>query len=354
MLHSAGNKIRALVVDDSALMRQLITKALTEDGEIDVVGTAADPIEAREKIKKLNPDVLTLDIEMPNMDGLSFLEKIMRLRPMPVVMVSTLTAAGADATIRALELGAIDFHLKPTRADRFLAEAAEIREKVKAAAKAQFPVTRDPRSGKNAIDPIQPSAGYRPDARLIAIGSSTGGVEALHVLLSRFPQNCPPTVITQHMPEHFTQAFASRLDQKIRPHVTEAFDNAIFEPGSVVIAPGGSRHLRIVRSGRRWQCRLNEEPPISGHRPSVDCLFESVAECAGHQAIGVILTGMGADGAKGLRMIHDRGGRTLGQSKESCVVYGMPRVAREMGAVDEELPIDRIPDAIFRICQHEA
>lgn len=348
------DRVRALVIDDSALMRQLISKALTETDEIDVVGTAVDPIDAREKIKKLNPDVLTLDVEMPNMDGISFLEKLMRLRPMPVVMISTLTAAGADATLRALELGAVDFHQKPTRADKFSEEAAVIREKVLAAAAVRL--GSGPSSSSKSKDGgvIKTPVGFVPGSRLIAIGSSTGGVEALHVLLSRFPANCPPTVITQHMPEHFTGAFATRLDQKIEPRVREATDNAAVEPGTVLIAPGGGQHMRVVRTGGRWQCRLIAGPPISGHRPSVDCLFESVAESAGRQAVGVILTGMGADGAKGMKMMHDQGAKTIGQSQASCVVYGMPRMAKEMGGVDEELPLERIAEAIFRNCQTSA
>jgi len=349
MIMRNKDKVRVLVVDDSALMRQLISKALVETDEIEVVGTAVDPLDAREKIKKLNPDVLTLDVEMPNMDGISFLEKIMRLRPMPVVMISTLTAAGAEATLRALELGAVDFHQKPTRADMFSAEAAEIRAKVLTAARVRSAVTRD--TAKKENDRIKPGAGYVPSSRLVTIGSSTGGVEALHVLLSRFPENCPPTFITQHMPEHFTGAFAKRLDQKIGPKVIEATDNAFVDAGTVAIAPGGGQHLKVVRGGARWQCRLVASPPISGHRPSVDCLFESVADVAGRQAIAVILTGMGSDGAKGMKMIRDRGGRTIGQSKDSCVVYGMPKVAYELGGVEEELPLERIADAIFRICQ---
>lgn len=347
------NKVRAIVVDDSALMRQLLTKALAEGGEIEIVATATDPLDAREKIKQFNPDVITLDIEMPKMDGLEFLEKIMRLRPMPVVMISTLTGQGADSTMRALELGAVDFHLKPDGASDFEAQAAEIREKVKAAARSRPRASRAPaRAPKTTV--ILPSARYRPQAHLLAIGSSTGGVEALHTILARFPANCPPTVITQHMPEHFTKAFAERLDGKIGPHVAEATEGAVVAVGTVLIAPGGSRHLEVAQAGTQWRCRLVEGPLHSGHRPSVDRLFNSVAEVAGPRAIGVILTGMGADGAAGLKLLRDRGGRTVGQSEASCIVYGMPRVAKEKGAVENELPLDQIAEAIIRLCEHSS
>lgn len=345
------SKVRAIVVDDSALMRQLLTKALIEGDEIEVVATANDPLQAREKIKQFNPDVITLDIEMPNMDGLSFLEKIMRLRPMPVVMISTLTAEGTDATIRALELGAVDFHLKPNGASDFALQAADIREKVKVAARSRMTATRSlSRDSKPTV--IQPGAGYRPEAHLLAIGSSTGGVEALHTILSRFPKNCPPTVITQHMPERFTQAFATRLDGKIQPHVAEATDNAVIGVGTILIAPGGERHLEVAQVGTQWRCRLVPGPATSGHRPSVDRLFLSVADTVGARAVGVILTGMGSDGATGLKAIRDKGGRTIGQSEASCVVYGMPRVAKEKGAVESELALDRIAEAVIRLCEH--
>jgi len=342
--------VRVLVVDDSALMRQMVSKALTETGEIDVVDTATDPLDAREKIKQHNPDVLTLDIEMPKMDGISFLDKIMRLRPMPVVMLSTLTAEGAEVTLKALEIGAVDFHLKPKNPGDFAKEAAELRNKVLVAAKSRPDQSPSVSSAKSETKPPQFPGRYTPGAFLAAIGSSTGGVEALHQLISQFPENCPPTVITQHMPEGFTSSFARRLNERVAPQVSEAAHNMDVGPGQVVIAPGGAHHLRVGRSGSVWRCELTEGDPISGHRPSVDALFHSVADSAGPRAIAAILTGMGADGAAGLKAIRDNGGHTVGQNEASCIVYGMPRVAKEMGAVETELPLDKIATKILEHC----
>ena len=331
--------IRALVVDDSATMRQLIASALQQDPDIEVVGQAADPLQARQAIKALNPDVLTLDIEMPNMGGLEFLEKLMRLRPMPVVMVSTLTEHGAEATLRALELGAVDYMAKP--AAGHLASFVGLATMVKGAARARV---RSPvREQALRLDGCE-----RPNGHLVAIGSSTGGVEALLAILSQFPSRCPPTVVTQHMPASFTRSFAQRLNRLCAPHITEAVEGAILAPGQVYIAPGGSAHLQVIRTGGALRCRLHEAAPVNGHRPSVDVLFESVARAAGRAAVGVILTGMGRDGASGLLAMSRAGARTLGQDEASCVVYGMPKAAFEAGAVEQQHPLEGLAAAILR------
>ena len=334
--------IRVLVVDDSATMRALISQALRRDPQIEVVGESADPIQARSDIKALNPDVVTLDIEMPQMNGLDFLERIMRLRPMPVVMVSTLTSRGADATLRALELGAFDCVAKPQRADG--AGFERLTATVHAAAAAR------PR-GLSAA-PRAPAArpgGFSPDGRLVAIGSSTGGVEALLAIISQFPSNCPPTVITQHMPGTFTSSFAQRLDRSCAAEVTEAVDGAVLAPGKVYLAPGGATHLEVTGKGP-WRCRLKSDDLVNGHRPSVDVLFDSVARVAGARAVGVILTGMGKDGAVGLLAMRQAGARTLGQDEATSVVYGMPKAAAELHAVEKQVPLGTVAAEILDIC----
>jgi two-component system chemotaxis response regulator CheB len=335
-------KIRVLVVDDSATMRSLITAALSRDPEIEVVGGAGDPFEARGMIKTLNPDVVTLDIEMPNMNGIEFLEKIMRLRPMPVVMVSTLTQAGAEMTLRALELGAIDCVGKPADATGTQEALAEIVAKVKIAARAS--VRTNAGSAPAAVAPRRKD--FMPSGDIVAIGSSTGGVEALLSILTLFPETCPPTVITQHMPATFTASFAARLDRASGAKVQEATDGALLEPGKVYVAPGGATHLEVVRSAG-LRCRLVQGDPVSGHRPSVDVLFNSVAAAVGDKAVGAILTGMGRDGAQGLLAMRKAGARTLGQDEASCVVYGMPRSAFEIGAVEKQVSLSHMGQSIL-------
>ncbi|MBA4808882.1 chemotaxis response regulator protein-glutamate methylesterase [Brevundimonas sp.] len=337
------SKIKVLVVDDSLTMRGLISAALKSDPEIEVVGTAADPIEARAAIKELNPDVLTLDVEMPNMNGLEFLEKIMRLRPMPVVMVSTLTAAGTDVTLAALEIGAVDAVAKPAvaSADAF----QELIGKVKTAARSRVRARADMPASATAPTAYRPAANH-----VLAIGSSTGGVEALLTVLSGFPADCPATVITQHMPATFTSSFAARLDRVCAPKVAEAVDGAPLQQGHIYLAPGGAAHLEVT-SGMTPRCRLVASEPVNGHRPSVDVLFESVARL-GRPMTGVILTGMGRDGAKGLMAMRDAGARTLGQDEATSVVYGMPRAAFELGAVERQLPLHRLSPAILELCAH--
>lgn len=333
---------RVVVVDDSATMRSLISVTLRRDPELEVVGVAGDPYEARKMIKDLNPDVITLDIEMPNMNGLEFLERIMRLRPMPVVMVSTLTQSGAESTLRALELGAFDCVAKPTSATA-CEGLSELAGKVKAAARASVRPAR-------AIATAKAPHGYVAAEGIVAIGSSTGGVEALLTVLANFPASCPPTVITQHMPAAFTKSFAARLDRMSAAHVTEAVDGALLEPGRVYLAPGGETHLEIVRAAG-LRCRLRNGDPVSGHRPSVDALFNSVATAAGATAVGVILTGMGRDGAAGLKAMRDAGARTLGQDEGSCVVYGMPKAAFEVGAVQRQVSLADVGPSILTLCE---
>ena len=335
-------KIRVLVVDDSATMRSLITAALNRDPEIEVVGGAGDPFEARGMIKTLNPDVVTLDIEMPNMNGIEFLEKIMRLRPMPVVMVSTLTQAGAEMTLRALELGAVDCVGKPADATGTQEALADIVTKVKIAARASV---RTNAGGAPAAAPPR-RKDFMPSGDVVAIGSSTGGVEALLSILTLFPETCPPTVITQHMPATFTASFAARLDRASGAKVQEAVDGALLEPGKVYVAPGGATHLEVVRSAG-LRCRLVQGDPVSGHRPSVDVLFNSVAQAVGDKAVGAILTGMGRDGAQGLLAMRKAGAKTLGQDEASCVVYGMPRAAFELGAVEKQVSLSHMGQSIL-------
>jgi two-component system, chemotaxis family, protein-glutamate methylesterase/glutaminase len=337
------SKVRVLVVDDSPTMRGIITATLRADPDIEVVGGAGDPLEAREAIKQLNPDVMTLDVEMPKMSGVEFLEKIMRLRPMPVIMVSTLTSAGAATALKALELGAFDCVGKSL--DGKQREAfADLADKVKAAAKSRVRGAADSRQAAPR------RTFFTPDNKIVAIGSSTGGVEALLNVLARFPENCPPTVITQHMPANFTGSFAARLDRTCSPHVSEAVDGAPLRHGCVYLAPGGDTHLQVVKSAAGYVCRLVHQDLVSGHRPSVDVLFRSVAASVGARAVGAILTGMGRDGAAGLKAMRDVGCHTIGQDEGSCVVYGMPRAAFEGGAVAKQLPLDRIGDAILDQC----
>jgi two-component system chemotaxis response regulator CheB len=334
---------RVLVVDDSPVMRQLIGAALSADPELEVVGEACDPLQARDAIKALNPDVITLDVEMPNMNGIDFLERIMRLRPMPVVMVSTLTARGTEATLAALELGAVDCIEKPRGSDA--AGFREIAEKVKMAARARV---------RQRIKRVEaaPTDSYSPSDTLVAIGSSTGGVEALLTLVERLPANCAPTVITQHMPATFTKSFAERLNRACAATVSEARDGDPLVPGRVYVAPGGEFHLE-VEGTKHLRCKVTPGGPVSGHSPSVDVLFHSVARTVKDRGVGVILTGMGRDGAQGLLAMRQAGARTLGQDEATCVVYGMPRAAFELGAVEKQLPLERLGPAVRNLTNKE-
>jgi len=319
------NRIKVLVVDDSSTMRQLVTRAIESDPGIQVVGAAKSALEARDLIKQLNPDVMTLDVEMPEMDGLSFLERVMRLRPMPVVMVSTLTAKGTETAISALALGAVDCVVKPTAGNPRSFD--ELAAKVKIASMAR---RRQPEAAEQGPGFSGP---YRRDGKRGAIGASTGGVEALIAVLSKFPENCPPTLITQHMPPVFTRNLATRLDRMCAPSVVEATHGAPLRPGVIYIAPGGDQHLEVT--GRSaLACSLKPGSLVNGHCPSVDRLFASVARAAGPRAVGVILTGMGRDGAQGLLEMRQAGARTIAQDEASSVVYGMPKAAVEIGAAE--------------------
>ncbi|MEM9422406.1 MAG: chemotaxis response regulator protein-glutamate methylesterase [Pseudomonadota bacterium] len=338
-------RVRTLIVDDSPTMQRLIRACLIEDPSIEVVGTASDPYEAREAIKALSPDVITLDVEMPRMDGISFLEKIMRLRPTPVIMVSTLTHKGAAASVQALSMGAFECVGKPNPAEG-PEGFSKLRTLVKQAGKSR--AYKAGHTASTATGRIQ----MTPNRNIIAIGSSTGGVEALVTVMSRFPENCPPTVITQHMPPNFTASLAERLNRASGARVEEAQDGMPLEIGRVYLAPGGSAHLEVVRRAQLC-CQIKEGPLVNGHCPSVDTLFHSVAKACGRHASGVILTGMGKDGAAGLKAMRDLGCPTIGQDEDTCVVYGMPRVAFEIGAVAKQVPISEVARAILRTCDQK-
>ncbi len=333
--------IKVLVVDDSRTARALIRRSFEQHPDIVICGEAANPIEARDLIIKDQPDVITLDVEMPSMNGLQFLDKIMRLRPIPVVMVSGLTARGADIAITALQMGAFDCFPKPSSVmpggDAFAGLARLVRQA------AQSPVAKFQRNEQGAA---QHQKSWTHDFKLVAIGASTGGVEALEQVLSGFPRQSPPIVICQHMPALFTASFANRLDQKIEAlSIGEARNGEVLLPGTVRIAPGGDRHTAVERRDGHYVTRLLKAAPVNGHCPSVDVLFDSVAEAAGNHALGIILTGMGQDGAEGLLAMHRAGAWTIAQDKASSVVYGMPRVAAELGATSQIVPLGQISAA---------
>lgn len=360
-------KIKVLIIDDSALIRQMLTEIFNSSNEIEVVGTAADPLVAREKIKQLNPDVLTLDVEMPRMDGLTFLRNLMRLRPMPVVMISTLTEKGADITLDALQLGAVDFVAKPKiDVSNTLNEYAEdIISKVKVAARVKvntLDVSKNSASSthKKAVIPkvaekhsadavIQPSAikrHFRTTDKIIAIGSSTGGTEAVKRVVKDLPADSPAIVITQHLPVAFSDSFAKHVDYITTMTACIAQHGQQILPGNIYIAPG-DKHLLISRDGARYICQLNDGPPVNRHKPSVDVLFRSVAHNVGSNAIGVMLTGMGADGAIGMKEMRDAGSVNIVQDEESSVVWGMPGEAYKLGAAHQVVSLDKIAEHIL-------
>lgn len=352
-------RVRVLVVDDSALVRKLMTAMLASDPEIEVVGTAADPLIAREKIKQLNPDVLTLDVEMPHMDGLTFLENLMRLRPLPVVMVSSLTVQGAEVTLRALELGAVDFFAKPSTdlANSFGDSALEICAKVKLASRTR-PRARTstrmlevaPRLSADAVLPRNQAAGTRGGSPIIAIGASTGGTEAVRVILDSMPPDAPPILVTQHIPAAFSGPFAARMDRTSAMRVCEAQDGQPIQSGHAYIAPG-SHHLLIMWDGAKYVCRLHDGPQVNRHKPSVDVLFRSMAASAGAATIAALLTGMGDDGARGLLELHQAGANTLVQDEDSSVVWGMPGAAWKLGAAREMLPLEDIAARLLKLAR---
>jgi two-component system chemotaxis response regulator CheB len=351
------SKIRVLVVDDSAVVRGLLSRAINSQPDMTVIAVASDPIAAIERLKASTPDVLTLDVEMPRMDGLQFLEKLMRIRPLPVVMVSSLTARGAEVTMRALELGAVDFVAKPGAgdADSLAAYAEEVADKVRAAAVAR--VTRrvarpsvgdrtlPPRGAAlppaaRPVSPITRSAGPASD-KTIVIGASTGGVEALREVLVPLPEDMPPILIAQHMPGGFTRTFAQRLDAQCGIRVKEADDGEPLSQGSAYIAPG-DWHMLVERKQGRLAIRLSDGPPVNRHRPSVDPLFRSAAQMSGAKCIGVMLSGMGADGAQAMLELRQMGAHNIAQDEASCVVFGMPKQAIAAGAVHDVLPLREI------------
>jgi two-component system chemotaxis response regulator CheB len=340
--------IKVLIVDDSALMRALLTEIIAGAPDLEVVGAAPDPIAAREMIKTLNPDVLTLDVAMPRMDGLEFLDRLMRLRPMPVIMISSLTAAGSEVTLKALELGAVDFLAKPRAENVAMLQgyAEEIRDKIRAASSARL---KSATRVSPAPAPVHPKSSFSPhllNERVIAIGASTGGTEAIKDVLSALPEEMPPIVMVQHMPETFTPSFARRLDSLSKLTVIEAQGGERLHAGRAYLAPGHS-HMRVKKSGTGFVLELSREEPVNRHRPSVDVLFRSMAEQVRQNGLGVILTGMGKDGAQGMLAMHSAGAWNIGQDQASCVVYGMPREAAEIGALDEVASLGDIAGGIL-------
>jgi len=348
-------KIKVLVCDDSALIRSVMSEIINSQPDMQVVGVAPDPLVARELIKQTNPDVLTLDVEMPKMDGLDFLEKLMRLRPMPVVMVSSLTERGSEITMRALELGAVDFVTKPKISIQAgMREYTElITDKIRAASKARVIARKLPQPGEQGHAPL--SALRNPllsSEKLIIIGASTGGTEAIREFLMQMPSDCPGILITQHMPEGFTRSFAARLNTLCKISVQEAQGNERVLPGHAYIAPGHS-HLYLTRSGANYMTRIDQAEPVNRHRPSVDVLFRSAAQAAGKNAVGVILTGMGKDGAAGMLEMKNAGAYNFAQDEASCVVFGMPREAIAVGAAHEVGALRDLPGMVLGyLAQH--
>ena len=346
-MYSGSGKIKVLVVDDSALVRDVLSKELSRDPEIEVVGAVPDPYIARDEIVRLQPDVITLDIEMPRMDGLTFLRKLMRHFPMPVIVISSLTPKGGELALEAIDLGAVEVMCKPGAAYSIGDLAVEICDKVKAAART--PV------GPSTARKIPIQSGTRlflakTTHKVVAIGASTGGTQALQYLLTALPANAPGILIVQHMPEHFTRSFAERLNSLCAIEVKEAQDGDTIVPGKAIIA-AGNYHLVLDRSGAVYQARVKSGPLVSRHRPSVDILFRSVARNAGKNAVGVILTGMGSDGAGGMKEMKDNGASNIAQDEASCVVYGMPKEAVAHGGVDHILPLQAIPAKILELAK---
>lgn len=337
-------RIKVLCVDDSALIRDLLREIINSHDDMEVVAVAQDPLVARDLIKQYNPDVLTLDVEMPRMTGLEFLERLMRLRPMPVLMVSSLTSAGSEVTLRALELGAIDFVEKPALGIRagMMEYADLIAEKIRAAARARVARLKAPQPRPQIAAPLHSSE------KIILIGASTGGTEAVRQVLEPLPVNSPALLITQHMPGGFTRSFAERLNRLCRITVKEAEHGERVLPGHAYIAPGDA-HLKLGRSGSNYIVQLDNGPPVNRHRPSVDVLFESAARAGGKNTVGVILTGMGRDGAAGLVTLRESGAPTIAQDEASCVVFGMPREAIALGGAAEVLPLDDIAARIMAL-----
>jgi two-component system, chemotaxis family, protein-glutamate methylesterase/glutaminase len=342
-------KIKVLIVDDSALIRGVMKEIINSQPDMEVVGAAPDPLVARELIKQSNPDVLTLDVEMPKMDGLDFLEKLMRLRPMPVVMVSSLTERGSDITMRALELGAVDFVTKPKMSIQsgMLEYTELIADKIRIAARANIKPRVKVQGHSDGVPQAAVRNTFTSSEKLIIIGASTGGTEAIKDFLIQLPSDCPGILITQHMPEGFTRSFANRLDKLCRIAVKEAEGGERVLPGHAYLAPGHS-HLLLVRSGANYMTRLDQGPPVNRHRPSVDVLFNSAAVAAGKNAVGVILTGMGKDGAAGMLEMRKAGAYNVAQDEATCVVFGMPKEAIAIGATHDVGPLHELPGRVLQ------
>ncbi len=342
--------IKVMVVDDSAVVRNIFSKELSRDPDIEVIGTAPDPYIARNKIVQLKPDVIVLDIEMPRMDGITFLRKLMHYHPLPVIIVSSLTPQGGEMALEALDAGAVDVMTKPGAAYTVGDLSLQLKEKIKAAAKVNVEVKRSIVPPKKAT-PIR--ALTRTTNKIIAIGSSTGGTQALESILTKLPANTPGIVITQHMPEHFTRSFAERLNSLCAMQVKEAEDGDSVVPGKILIAKG-NYHMLLRRSGARYYVQVKFGPTVNRHRPSVDVLFKSVARYAGKNAIGVILTGMGNDGAAGMLEMKKAGAVNIGQNEASCIVYGMPKEAINAGAVDHVVHLNKIPEKILECVEEKS
>ena len=345
-------RIRVMIVDDSAVVRQVLTATLEKCHEIEIIATASDPVFALEKMNRDWPDVLVLDVEMPRMDGITFLKKLMAERPTPVVICSTLTGRGTETTMLALAAGAVSVVAKPTTGlKQYLQDASDaLLNAIRAAARANVrrlvPVTNAPKLSADAILPAAAHAMAQTTETVVAIGTSTGGTQALEAVLTRLPRVCPGVVIVQHMPEKFTEAFANRLNGLCQIEVREARHGDRIMQGCALIAPGG-RHMLLKRSGAQYLVEIMDGPLISRHRPSVDVLFRSAAQYAGKNALGIIMTGMGDDGARGLKEMRDAGARTIAQDEASCVVYGMPKEAVKLGAAGKILPLEHIAAAII-------
>ena len=357
MRTETARRVRVLIVDDSALVRRVLTDLLAAEPQFEVVGTACDAFDARDKIKALNPDVLTLDVEMPRMDGIAFLRNLMRLRPMPVVMISSLTERGAGVTLDALRIGAVDFLTKPKIdiAAGLLEYREELVAKLGAAARARVRGETPTGAGLHAVIDKRPPTLAQSSARVIAIGASTGGTEAIRAVLEGFDADTPGILIAQHIPKAFSASFAARLDRECRMSVAEAVDGQPVLTGHVYVAPG-DRHLLLERQGPRFVCRIDDSDPVGRYKPAIDLLFSSVARAAGRHGIGVILTGMGKDGAAGLAEMRECGAQTIAQDQATSLVWGMPGEAVGRGAAGEVLALDDIPQAVLRCCagQHGA
>ena len=343
--------VRVLIVDDSALVRRILSEALAKHPDIEVVGTATDPYVARERIVQLKPDVITLDIEMPRMDGLSFLSKLMRHFPIPVVVVSSLTPQNSETALRALALGAVEVIAKPGSSMSASDIVDDLARAVRVASHAR--VTKRTDADVAAAAPRPTISMIDSTHKLIALGASTGGTQALEHVLRRFPADAPGTVIVQHMPEHFTLSFAKRLDSVCAMRVKEAVDGDFVTPGLALVAPGG-KHMVVQASGAKWVVRVKDGPKVHHQRPAVDVLFQSVARSAGRNAVGALLTGMGADGAKGMLAMREAGAYTIAQDEATCVVYGMPREAVKLDAAVDVLPLDRVADALLHALRPSA